>query len=403
MRGGQVNRVVVVGAGLAGLRACQGLRQRGYAGALTLVGDEPYPPYDRPPLSKQYLAGEWPHERVLLETDERLVALGIELRLGPQHRATALDLAGRALGLDSGEELPFDGLVLATGARARSLAAFEGLRGSHLLRSLDDAAALRSELATGGRRLLVVGGGFIGMEVAATSRRLGAEVTVVEPLEAPLARVLGAEIGAAARLLHERHGVRFLLGTGVAAAAERPGGGLRAELTDNTMLEADLALVGVGAAPNVEWLEGSGLDVGPAGVACDACLRAGPGVVAVGDLALWKMADGRQVRLEHRTNAAEQGDHAAAVLLGSTAAFETVPYVWSDQYEVKIQVLGLPEPDDECRIVAGSPGEGRFAAVYGRAGVVSGAVGFSMPRQVMRLRPLIASGAPYDEALELLG
>jgi 3-phenylpropionate/trans-cinnamate dioxygenase ferredoxin reductase subunit len=398
-----VNRVVVVGAGLAGLRACQGLRQRGYAGALTLLGDEPHPPYDRPPLSKQYLAGEWPRERVLLEPDERLAALGIELRLGPQHRAAALDLTGRVLGLDSGEELSFDGLVLATGARARNLAAFEGLRACHLLRSLDDAAALRSELAAGERHLLVVGGGFIGMEVAATSKRLGAKVTVVEPLPAPLARALGAEIGAAAGLLHERHGVRLLLGRGVAAAVERPGGGIRAELTDGTMLDADLALVGVGAAPNVEWLEGSGLEVGPAGVACDSCLRAGPGVVVAGDLALWRMEDGRQVRIEHRTNAAEQGDHAAAVLLGATAAFETVPYVWSDQYDVKIQVLGLPEPDDECRIVVGSPGEGRFAAVYGRGGVVSGAVGFSMPRQVMRLRPLIASGAPYDEALELLG
>ncbi|MGO9198560.1 MAG: NAD(P)/FAD-dependent oxidoreductase [Acidimicrobiales bacterium] len=397
-----MERVVVVGAGLAGLRACEGLRARSFAGEIVLVGDESHAPYDRPPLSKQFLAGDWALEKVWLRQQPQLDALGLELRRGPEHRAESLDVEGRAVTLASGERIAYDGLVLATGARARTLPALESLPGAYLLRTIDDAIALRSAIADPGARLLVVGGGFIGMEVAATARKLGAQVTVVEPLEFPLARVLGRLPGRACLRLHVDHGVRVLLGAALESVSSDAGGTISAVLTDGTALEADAVLVGVGAVPNVDWLEGCGLDVGPSGVACDAALQVAPGIVACGDLALWPFAAARPVRLEHRTNAAEQGDHAAATLLGATAPFETVPYVWSDQYDIKIQLLGIPQPDDDCVVVDGREEDGRFVAVYGRAGVLSAVVGLSMPRVLMRLRSLLTTRTPFDEALRFL-
>jgi 3-phenylpropionate/trans-cinnamate dioxygenase ferredoxin reductase subunit len=397
-----MERVVVVGAGLAGLRACEGLRTRGYDGEIVLIGDEPHRPYDRPPLSKQFLAGEWASDKVELRPGPDIDALALDLRLGPANRATALDVAERRIHLAGTGTVTYDGLVIATGARARTLPITRSLQKAHLLRTLEDASALRADITRPGCRLLVIGGGFIGMEVAATARQLGADVTVVEPLAAPLARVLGPRAGAACQVLHERHGVRMCLGTGVASIVEDAAGTLTAKLTDGTSLIADTVLTGVGAVPNVEWLTGSGLDVGPSGVLCDAALRAGPDVVVAGDLALWPFGpSGGRVRLEHRTNAAEQGDHVAGTLLGGDAPFETVPYVWSDQYDAKIQLLGVPEIHDSYRVVAGSIEEGRLVALYGRDGVLSAAVGYSMPRQLMRARALLVRPTPYDEAMRL--
>jgi NADPH-dependent 2,4-dienoyl-CoA reductase/sulfur reductase-like enzyme len=399
-----MDRVVVVGAGLGGLRACEGLRARGYGGEIVLVGDEVHPPYDRPPLSKHFLAGEWGEDRVILRKDGDLQSLGLERRLGPGARAVGLDTAGREIELASGEVLGYDGLVLATGSRARALSALESLEEAHVLRTLDDAVALRRRITRPGCRLLVLGGGFIGMEVAATARRLGAEVTVVEMLEAPLVRVLGKRLGDACALLHEEHGVRLLVGTGLETVREVAPGEIEAVLTTGETSRADTLLVGIGASPNVAWLEGSGLRAGPNGVVCDERLRAGPRIVVAGDLASWPATPGGQlVRVEHRTNAAEQGDHAAASLLGDEAAFDAVPYVWSDQYDVKIQLLGLPQPDDECEVVGGSEEGLRFVAVYHRDGLVTGVVGFSMPRQLMRLRPLLTRPSRYAEAADLLG
>lgn len=394
-----MERIVVAGAGLAGLRACEGLRRRGFAGEIVLVGDEPVRPYDRPPLSKQFLAGEWEEERVFLADEAALSSLALTVRAGEDQSAARLLSDESTVVLRSGERLSYDGLVIATGARARVVPFAPPGGRVRYLRGLEDAKALRA-LITAGTRLLVLGGGFVGMEVAATARRLGAAVTVVELLEAPLARVLGPLVGRACQSLHAGHGVSFLLGTPV-AALEETASLVLARLGDGATLEADVALVGVGAVTNLEWLEGSGLAVAGGGVLCDESLAAAPAVVAAGDVATWPGgAGGAPLRLEHRTNAAEQGDHAAGTLLGERAPYRTVPYVWSDQYDVKIQLLGTPEPDDECRLVAGATGEGRFAALYGRAGVLTGAVAFSMPRLLMRLRPLLEAGAGYSTALE---
>jgi len=428
--------IAVVGAGLAGLRACEGLRERGYEGRITLVGDEPHLPYDRPPLSKQFLAGEWDLDRVVLRSSEQMAALGLDLRIGPSQRAVELDLDARRLRLVSGDCVEFDGLVLATGSAARRLPGISDLAGTYLLRTLDDAFALRTVLAVPGVRLGLAGAGFIGLEVAATARRLGAQVTVVEPLDVPLGRVLGPVSGGACELMHREEGVRFHLrtviesvevggagGGRVAGTADQPSepaatGPLRCRLSSGEVLELDALLVGIGAAPSLSWLASSGLRAGPDGIVCDASLVAAPGVVVAGDVARWPLPPSpfskgmtETVRVEHRTNAAEQGDYAAASLLAHLGFVAkppqsldealpsyAVPYVWSDQYDVKIQVLGLPRPDDEVIVVEGDPAERRFLALHGRSGRLEAVVGFARPRHVMSLRPLLERKATLEEA-----
>lgn len=431
-----VRSIAVVGAGLAGLRACEGLRARGFEGRITLIGEETHLPYDRPPLSKQFLAGEWDRERVLLRSAEQLALLELDLRLGPSHGAVGLDLARRQVRLASGETVGFDGVVLATGSIARRLPGISDLPGAYVLRTLDDAEALQQVISRPGARLALAGAGFIGLEVAATARRLGADVTVVEPLPVPLGRVLGPVSGGACEIMHREEGVRFHLGTVVEAAevAELPEpvpegsresassppatGPIRCELSDGTVIEVDALLVGVGAAPAVSWLDGAGLPSGPDGIVCDTSLLAARGVAVAGDVARWPLtvegrppAEAEHVRVEHRTNAAEQGDQAAAGLLADLGVpvppveEETppylVPYVWSDQYGVKIQVLGLPGPDDDVIVVEGDPAERRFVALHSRGGRLRAVVGFARPRHVMSLRPLVARQAPLEEARDL--
>lgn len=402
-----LDSVVVVGAGIAGLRACESLRSRGHGGRLVLVGDEHREPYDRPPLSKQYLAGTWNLDRVVLRTPEFLADLSIERRSGPENAATGLDVAGRFVRLASGEQVGYDGLVVATGARARRLPGLDHVVGVHTLRTIEDADRLSELLHRPGARLLLVGAGFIGLEVAATARGLGADVAIVEPLDVPLQRSLGRLPGTMCQRMHEANGVRLHLGTTVVSVAQSGDGTIVAELSDGVRVEADGLLVGIGAAPNVGWLENSGLEVGPSGVACDETLLAAPGVVAAGDVARWLLPgpDGQlaPVRVEHRTTAAEQGDHAAATLLGGREPFAPVPYVWSDQYAMKIQVLGLPQPEDETVVVAGEPSEGRAVIACGRAGRLAAVIGFGMPRALMQLRPLLVNGADLAEASRLLG
>jgi 3-phenylpropionate/trans-cinnamate dioxygenase ferredoxin reductase subunit len=420
MRAGSI---AVVGAGLAGLRACEGLRDRGYDGRITLVGDEPHLPYDRPPLSKQYLAGTWDVDRVMLRTSDELLPLELDMRLGPAFRAVGLDLGARRLSLAGGDSVSFDGLVLATGSAARVLSDINGLRSTYVLRTLDDAAALRDVVSRPSARLGLAGAGFIGLEVAATARRLGAEVTVVEPLEVPLGRALGPVAGGACELMHREEGVTFHLSTVIEAVEVGAGAGdapgpLRCRLSDGAVIEVDALLVGVGAAPSVAWLEGSGLEAGSDGVRCDESLLAAPGVVVAGDLARWPVprragtGDAAEtIRVEHRTNAAEQGDLAAAGLLVDLGWMEepadaeppsyAVPYVWSDQYNVKIQVLGMPRADDEVVVVERDMGARRFLALHGRGGRLAGVVGFARPRHVMSLRPLLERNATLDEATAL--
>jgi len=410
---------VVVGASLAGLRAVQGLREGGFTGRLVIVGDEMHYPYDRPPLSKQVLAGTWPPERAVLADYHALHELGVEVHVG--RRAVSLDAGARRVELDDGTSVEADGVVVATGARPRHLRGSEGMGGVNVLRTLDDCAALREQVtATGdGCRVVVVGAGFIGSEVASTCVGLGCRVTVVEALPTPLAPALGELVGAACGALHSRHGVELRTGVGVVsvhppAVGDRSGGVAasgtagRVELSDGTSIPADVVVVGIGVVPAVDWLEGSGLTVED-GVVCDAALFAADGVVAAGDLARWDWRHHGQdesVRIEHWEVASQMGGVAARSLLAGRSAapgFDPVPYFWSDQYGLRIQMLGHPSPDDDVEVVDGSldAEDGKFVAIYGRAGWLTAALAVSRPRQLMSFRPLLVAGATFQEALAL--
>ncbi len=394
--------IAVVGASLAGLRAAETVRAEGHTGPLVVIGAEPHLPYDRPPLSKQFLAGTWGLERVLLRPAEKITALGLDLRLG--HVAGALDVDGHSLELDDGSTLRFDGLVLATGAHPRPLPGAGPAPNVHVLRTLEDSIALGHAVRASGARVVVVGAGFIGSEVAATCRGLGARVTVVEALPQPLARVLGEQMGATCGALHRAHGVELRTGVGVAALRSAPDGATvdGVELDDGSVLDTDVVVIGIGVVPTTAWLEGAGLELAD-GIVCDATLHAADDVVVAGDVARWfDRGLDALVRIEHWTNAAEQGVAAARSLLAGRAgaeAYVPVPYFWSDQYDVKIQVIGHPGPDDEVVVVDGSLAEGRFVALYGRAGRLRAALGFSRPRQLMGYRPLLEAEASFDDAL----
>jgi 3-phenylpropionate/trans-cinnamate dioxygenase ferredoxin reductase subunit len=397
-----MERVVVVGASLAGFRAAEELRERGYVGSISLVGDEPHRPYDRPPLSKQVLAGKQPPEATALAPAVgSLDDLALDWHLG--ETATGLDLGAREVVLGGGARLGFDGLVIATGASPRHLPSTDHLAGVHTLRTLDDSIAIRAAVLAGPRRVAVVGAGFIGAEVAATCRGLGVEVTLIEALAVPLERGVGPVLGSVVADVHRDHGVDVRLGVGVV----RIDGGDRAEriaLTDGTELDVDLVVVGVGVAPNTGWLEASGLGIDN-GVVCDETCLAVPGVVAAGDVARWpNRRYGETMRVEHWDNAIEMGAHAARTLLadgagGTGEAYEPVPWFWSDQYDRKIQLAGRGAVDDEVAVVAGSVEERKFVAFFGRGGRIVGVLGMNMPAKVMRWRRLVEAGAGWQDAL----
>jgi 3-phenylpropionate/trans-cinnamate dioxygenase ferredoxin reductase subunit len=392
--------VVVVGASLAGLRATEELRRAGYDGPLAVVGDEPHEPYDRPPLSKELLAGETEPDEIALRR-QPLDELGADWRLG--RAAVGLDVAARTVTLDDGTVLDAPtGIVVATGASPRVLPGTPDLAGIHVLRTLDDCLALRADLDRGPNRVVVVGAGFIGAEVAATCRRRHLEVTVLEALPSPMVRGLGATLGDVLAAMHRDHGVDLRTSVGVEGfdGVERVE---RVRLADRASIDADVVLVGVGVVPNTGWLDGSGLTIDN-GVVCDETLLAAPGVVAAGDVCRWPnpLFDGEVMRLEHWTNATEQGVAAGARLLagdGAAEPYAPVPFVWSDQYDVKIQVVGHVRGDDDLAIVDGSIDERRFVAAFGRNGRLVGAVGFGRPRVVMQYRRLIAARCSWDEAL----
>jgi NADPH-dependent 2,4-dienoyl-CoA reductase/sulfur reductase-like enzyme len=402
--------VVVIGASLAGLRAAEEVRHEGHSGPIIVIGDEPHVPYDRPPLSKQFLAGKWDVDRLHHHAPDKLDTLDMEFRLG--RRADALDTDAHLVSLDDGTELHYDGLIVATGARARTLPGTEDMAGVRTLRTLDDAQGLIADLAAAGvgAHVVVIGAGFIGAEVAATCRGLGFEVTVVEALPTPLGRVLGDEMGAACAALHTDAGVALRTGVGVDKVvaeppATNPGTSpLSVHLDDGEVLHADVVVVGIGVTPAVDWLAGSGLEVDN-GVVCDEFLFAAPDVVAAGDVARWTHRGLNQsLRVEHWTNAAESGVAATRNLLhgrDAAEAYEPVLFFWSDQYATKIQVVGRPSPDDEVVIVDGSVEERKLVALYRHGDRLSGALAFSRPRQLMSYRALLAAGASFDEALAL--
>lgn len=383
--------VAVVGASLAGLSAARSLRKQGYDGRLVLVGDEPYRPYDRPPLSKEFLAGAIGEAELALERDDE--DLRAEWVLGT--RATGLDRTERTIRLADGRELRADGVVIATGAAARTLPGSEGLAGVHVLRTLDDARALRDELARGGR-VVVIGGGFIGAEVAATAYALGLDVTVVEAAPTPLAGPLGADMGGIVSALHADHGVRLLCGVGVKGL----GGERHVDavlLEDGRSIPADTVVVGVGARPCVDWLEGSGIALDN-GVKCGADGRTSvAGVVAVGDCANWyDPHTGVHRRVEHWTGALERPEAAVAALLAHGAREPGVPrppYFWSDQYGVKIQFVGHAAGADSVTVEEGSTDDRSFLAVYRRADRPVAVLGMNQPRLFTRWRKQLTSAA----------
>jgi len=408
--------VTVVGASLAGLWAAETLRREGFEGRISLVGDEPHAPYDRPPLSKKYLAGAVGRDRVDLLGPDKVAELDVDLRLGC--RATGLDVAGHVLEVDGAPE-PFDGLVVATGTRCRTLPGTDGVAGVHVLRTVDDADAIAAALpvATEGGdpasadpcRVVVVGAGFIGAEVASTAVDAGAEVAMVEALDEPFGRVLGVEMGAVLADLHRSHGVDLRTGVGVAEVlADGPEGERRVtgiRLADGSKLEADLVVVGIGVVPNVEWLDGSGLVIAD-GVVCDETCLAAPDVVAAGDVARWTNPRyGESMRVEHWDNAVQQGAHVARRLLAAdeeAEPFAPVPWFWSDQYDRKLQLAGRIRPDDEVRVVTGSTDEHRFVAFYGAGHRFSAVLGMNRPRHLMQAKMLLDGDASWDDALDLV-
>lgn len=372
--------VVVAGASMAGLRAAEQLRAAGWEGPITLVGDEPHMPYNRPPLSKEVLAGKAPFESLAFRP--RASVADVRWRLGT--RVTAADLDRRVVVLDDGEVLPYRGLVVATGMRPRRLRCPGPATGRHTVRTLADAQGLREALTRPGVRVVVVGAGFIGCEVAATAVALGAaEVTVVDPLPLPMVGPLGELLAEALLARHERRGVRFALGTGV-TGFEGAGQVTGVVLSDGTVLPADVVVESVGSVANTEWLDGNGLDLGD-GVLTDEHLRAGgrPDVVAVGDVARFPNAryDGVPRRVEHWCIPTDTAKHAARVLtahLNGTdaglAPFAPLPTFWSDQHDFRLQSFGAPAlGKEDVRVLDGDP-DGDVLAGYHTGGRLVGVV-----------------------------
>ena len=403
--------VVIAGASLAGLTAADTLRNEGYEGSIIVVDPSTEIPADRPPLSKQVLAGEWPPEKAQHRAAARVPDLDLDLRLGVA--ATALDAASRSISLSDGSLISADGIVLAMGATARRLPGDQPA-GVHVLRTLDDCLSLRAELEKMPARVAVIGAGFIGAEVAATCRGRGLEVTMIEAAPVPLGRVLPGDLGAFITDLHRSHGVEVILGVGVEGleiTAEVGGSehvsGVR--LSDGRVVEADVVVVGIGVVPNTAWLEGSGLRL-ENGVSCDATCSAAPGIVAAGDVASWpNPLYGEVMRVEQWENAVEQGEYAARRLLAEIrheelpAPFATIPWFWSDQYDRKIQMAGRPSASDEVIIPEGSLEEHRFVALFRRGDLCTAVLGVNRPRHVMQVRMKLTESLDWQTALSVFG
>jgi NADPH-dependent 2,4-dienoyl-CoA reductase/sulfur reductase-like enzyme len=390
--------IAVVGASLGGSRTVRALRRRGFDGRITLIGAEPHLPYDRPHLSKGFLTAD---EAIPKHLEAGDLLDSVETRLNV--RAIALRPADREIETDDGDSIRVDHVVVATGAAARRLPGDFPRTGVHTLRTLDDAEAIRRGL-TNTERVVIVGAGFIGCEVAAAARNLGVDVVMVDPLAAPVVRGVGAEIGAAVADLHRAHGVDLRLRTSV-TQVEGLDRVRAVQLSDGSRITTDMLVVGIGANPQTDWLAGSGVELNN-GVVCDSLCRAVGGdghVWAVGDVARWYSTRYDELlRLEHWTNAAEQGAHVAANILAGDAArpYDSLPYVWSDQYGSKFQILGRILPDYETEVLSGSFQEGRYLVGFFQSGLLRGVLGRSMPALVARYRSLLIEPADHSRARE---
>jgi 3-phenylpropionate/trans-cinnamate dioxygenase ferredoxin reductase component len=385
---------VIVGAGMAGGKAAETLREEGFDGRVVLIGAEPERPYERPPLSKDYLRGESERAGVYLQDDPSWYEQH-EVQLRTSASVESLDVGERAVLLEGGERIDYDALLLATGAEPKRLAVpGADLEGVHVLRTLDDCDALRGVLDRGGR-LVVVGAGWIGCEVAASARQRGMEVAVIEPQSVPLERVLGSELGAFYRDVHLDHGVVLRLGTGV-EAIEGAGRVERVRASDGTMLEADAVLIGVGVAPRTGLAEGV-LDVDD-GILVDAGLRASvEGVFAAGDVANHDHPLLGRLRVEHWANALEQGPAAARAMLGQEVSYDRVPYFFSDQYDVGMEYAGHSRPDDEV-VFRGDPATREFIAFWLRDGRVAAGMNVNVWDVNEHIQALVRSGMSVDVA-----
>lgn len=383
--------ITVVGASLAGLRSAQALREHGFDGRLVIVGEEPQAPYDRPPLSKEFLAGKVTEADIALATEGDLDALGAEWLLGTT--ATGLRAASREVQLADGSAIRTDGVVVATGARPITLPGSDDLSGVFTLRTMADATALRASLGEGSPRVVVVGASFLGAEVAATCHQLGLHVTIVEAADTPLAPALGPELAQECARLHQENGVRLLTGRPVKHLIARDGRVRSVQLADGSRFAADVVVVGIGVRPNTEWLDGSGITLDD-GVVCDhGGVAAIPEVVAVGDVARYfSPVRDTHTRIEHWTTAMEH-PHAAMdnLLAGRTVRpLGDVPYFWSEQYGLRIQFAGHRLPDAIPRIVDGAFADRRWTAVYEVGDETVAVLAMNQPRTFTRLRRALA-------------
>jgi phthalate 3,4-dioxygenase ferredoxin reductase subunit len=395
--------VVIVGASVAGVRVAKALRAAGYDGPVTLVGDEPGPPSDRPPLSKQVLTGAWEPERAALLTPEDAAAGQIELRLGRAARTVAVDT--RQVLLDDGESLPYDDLVIATGASPRP-SPWRPESGLYQLRTLADSLLLRERLTDGGP-VVLIGAGFIGAETAAAARSADCPVTLVDPVPVPLERATGPVVGALLADLHGRHGAVTKFGVGVADVSGKAGD-LTVSLLDGSSLRADTVVVGIGAVPNDQWLRGSGLVIED-GVVCDEHLAAvgAAHVFAAGDVARFpRPGRGALARGEHWTNAVDQARCVAHNIAhpGARERYQPSDYVWSDQYDWKVQIAGR-RADACAEWIIGTPEaeRPRVAELQAdAAGRLCAVVCLNWPRAFVQCRRVLDERAPAAQARELL-